>query len=133
MRQVFLDTVGLLAIWDEDDQWHAAASLAWEEVQKTRALVLTTSYVLLECGNAVSRTPFRAEVDEMRRRMEASQTLLHPSEQDWAEAWQRYARNEAAGAGIVDQVSFAVMRRLGISEAFTNDRHFKAAGFIALF
>ena len=27
----------------------------------------------------------------------------------------------------------AVMRRLGIADAFTNDRHFKAAGFHTLF
>ena len=40
---------------------------------------------------------------------------------------------DATSAGIVDQVSFAVMRRLGITDAFTNDRHFKAAGFRALF
>jgi predicted nucleic acid-binding protein len=33
----------------------------------------------------------------------------------------------------VDHVSFAVMRRLGISKAFTNDRHFKAAGFEPMF
>jgi len=31
------------------------------------------------------------------------------------------------------RVSFAVMRRLGITEAFTNDRHFGAAGFTTLF
>ncbi len=42
-------------------------------------------------------------------------------------------RNEAGQAGIVDQVSFIVMRRWGITEAFTNDRHFQAAGFRALF
>lgn len=33
----------------------------------------------------------------------------------------------------VDNVSFVVMRRLGITDAFTNDRHFKAAGFNTLF
>ena len=41
--------------------------------------------------------------------------------------------DEADDAGIVDHVSFVVMRRLGISDAFTNDRHFKAAGFNTLF
>jgi predicted nucleic acid-binding protein len=30
-------------------------------------------------------------------------------------------------------VSFAVMRRLGIQRAFTNDRHFREAGFETLF
>jgi predicted nucleic acid-binding protein len=33
----------------------------------------------------------------------------------------------------VDQVSFVVMRKLGISDAFTNDRHFQAAGCMVLF
>ena len=38
-------------------------------------------------------------------------------------------RGEAGQAGIVDHVSFQVMRRLGITEAFTNDKHYQAAGF----
>jgi predicted nucleic acid-binding protein len=133
MRQVFIDSVGLLAIWDEDDQWHGAAELAWQDVLKSRAVLVTTAYVLLECGNAVSRTPFRADVDEMRRRLERAKTLFHPTQEDWAEAWHEYARHGAADAGIVDQVSFIVMRRLGITEAFTNDRHFKVAGINTLF
>ena len=33
----------------------------------------------------------------------------------------------------VDQLSFRVMRRLGLTEAFTNDQHFQAAGFTTLF
>lgn len=48
-------------------------------------------------------------------------------------AWTAYEHADAAGAGIVDQVSFAVMRRLGITEALTNDHHFHAAGFTVLF
>jgi predicted nucleic acid-binding protein len=30
-------------------------------------------------------------------------------------------------------VSFAVMRRFGATAAFTNDRHFEAAGFQVMF
>jgi predicted nucleic acid-binding protein len=33
----------------------------------------------------------------------------------------------------VDHVSFAIMRRMGIPKAFTNDGHFRAAGFETLF
>jgi predicted nucleic acid-binding protein len=128
-----IDSVGLLAVWDEDDQWHAAAELAWQAMLKNRAVLVTTAYVLLECGNAASRTPFRNDVDEMRRRLEGAKTMIQPTEQDWADAWRQYARHEAADAGIVDHISFIVMRRLGITDAFTNDRHFKAAGFNTLF
>jgi hypothetical protein len=32
MTPVFLDTVGLLAIWDIDDQWHNAAEGAYGQI-----------------------------------------------------------------------------------------------------
>jgi predicted nucleic acid-binding protein len=48
-------------------------------------------------------------------------------------AWQAYSRREGGGAGVVDQISFVLMRREGITEAFTNDEHFRAAGYVALF
>jgi len=40
---------------------------------------------------------------------------------------------DAADAGIVDQVSFEVMRRIGVTQVYSNDRHFRAAGFETLF
>ncbi len=51
----------------------------------------------------------------------------------WDKAWAEYRAANAGAAGIVDQVSFVVKRRLGLTEAFTNDRHFQAAGFTAFF
>ena len=57
-------------------------------------------------------------------------TLVAPTD---AEVEQAYEKRYAAGAGIVDQISFVLMRRLGIKEAFTNDEHFRAAGFVTLF
>ena len=65
--------------------------------------------------------------------MSANNGLITPSHEDWSRAWTAYERGEAGEAGLVDQVSFAVMRRLGIRQAFTNDSHFTAAGFETLF
>lgn len=56
-----------------------------------------------------------------------------PTPEETEGAWAAYDRGEAGQAGIVDHVSFAVMRRVGLTEAFTNDRHFQAAGFTTLF
>ena len=133
MTPVFLDSVGLLAVWNRSDQWHGATDAAFARVKTEQQPMLTTSFVLLECGNAAARTPFRTEVDRLRTRFEVAGTLVHPSEEDWHLAWAAYARGEADQAGIVDHVSFVVMRRLGLSRAFTNDRHFRAAGFETLF
>ena len=94
---------------------------------------MTTCYILAECGNAVARTDMRLEVDVLRAQLEAAGCLVFPSDDDWRSAWDGYRRALAAGAGLVDQLSFAVMRRLDLHDVFTNDRHFSAAGLHVLF
>lgn len=133
MTDVFLDTVGLLALWDRSDQWHDAAERAFAQLTAARRGLLTTTYVLLECGNAAARRPYRLEVDLLREQLEAGGMLIGPTEADWRQAWTAYCRGEADRAGIVDHVSCVVMRRLGITQVFTNDWHFRAAGFEILF
>jgi predicted nucleic acid-binding protein len=133
MTAVFLDTVGLLALWDVSDQWHAAADAAFQTLSASRIPLITTTFVLLECGNAAARRPYRHEVDRLRRILDQRNELVAPILADWEAAWAAYDRGDAGQAGIVDHVSFAVMRRLGIRSAFTNDQHFRAAGFQTLF
>ena len=128
-----MDSVGVLALWSESDQWHEMAEKAFAEITRNRDTVLTTTFVMLECGNAVARKGFRSDANDLHERLEKSGTLIWPTETDWKLAWQNYQRGEADTAGIVDHVSFVVMRRLGMVKAFTNDRHFRAAGFETLF
>lgn len=67
MNCVLLDTVGLLALWNHSDQWHVAAKRAFDgSVVALHKGLLTTTFVLLECGNAAARHPFRREVDLLR-------------------------------------------------------------------
>jgi predicted nucleic acid-binding protein len=72
-------------------------------------------------------------VNRLRQFLIQDGLLVEPTAQEIEDAWAAYERGEAGQAGIVDHVSFQVMRRLGISEAFTNDKHFQAAGFTLLF
>jgi predicted nucleic acid-binding protein len=133
MKRVFLDIVGLIATWDEADQWHDVASAALAALDADEAELLTTALVLYECGNAGSRKPFRNAVVRLWNSLADDQRLIVPPGVDIAMAWEAFRRGEASDAGIVDHVSFVVMRRLGITDAFTNDRHFEAAGFNTLF
>ena len=130
---VLLDTVGLLAVWDNSDQWHQAAHACFLQLQATREELVSTTFILSECGNAAARRPYRDAVCRLREGLETSKRLIIPTEDDWRMAWQVYRAGEADAAGIVDHISFVVMRRLGITKAFTNDRHFRAAGFEVLF
>lgn len=133
MTTVYLDTVGLVALWDEADQWYAAAETAFTQILSQRRQFVATSYVLLECGNTAARRAYRNDVSVLRQKLELRNELIVPTDEDWRNAWEAYDRGEAGQAGIVDHVSFEVMRRLGISDAFTNDSHFQAAGFTTLF
>lgn len=133
MTTVFLDTVGLIALWDDSDQWHDAAQQAYAKLRAARFHGITTVAVLLECGNAAARRPYRQQVNTLRLEMAAKGRLIELSEVEWQQAWEAYDRNEAGAATIVDQASFIAMRRLGIRQAFTNDSHFTAAGFETLF
>jgi predicted nucleic acid-binding protein len=133
MSPVFLDTVGLLAEWDSSDQWHALARQAFQTMLASRRPMVTTTFVLLECGNAASRKPYRPSVARFREQMQAGNRIVVPTEMDWQSAWTAYARGGPSAAGIVDQVSFVVMRRLSITDVFTNDRHFQSGGFNILF
>ena len=133
MNHVFLDTVGMIAAWDDTDQWHAAAHAAYRALLAQGRRLVTTSFVLCECGNSAARRPYRSDVKELRKFLIREQLLVDPTLEEVEEAWAAYAQGEAGEAGIVDHLSFRVMRRLGLTEAFTNDQHFRAAGFTTLF
>jgi len=133
MNSVFLDTVGLLALWNRRDQWHDPAMQAYRQFLVVKAQFFTSPYVLLECGNAAARRPFRPEVDLLRQRLHKRGQILVPTDDDTPLAWEAFNRGEADEAGIVDHFSFLLMRRHGLTQAFTNDHHFRAAGFQTLF
>lgn len=52
MNDVFLDTVGLIAVWDESDQWHQAADDAYRNFLSQARRLVTTEFVLLEFGTS---------------------------------------------------------------------------------
>ena len=133
MNNVFVDTVGLIAAWDVQDQWHAAADGAYQQLLQQGRRLVTTPLILWECGNAAARRPYRQRVNVIRQYFIQERLLIDPTTQEIEDAWAAFDRGEAAQAGIVDHVSFIIMRRLGITEAFTNDKHFEAAGFTVLF
>ena len=126
---VFLDTVGLIALWDRRDQWHQAAQSALAKCDQTSIRFVLSTYVFLECANHAARKPYRSEVIRLREELIHSGDLFEPSTDEIVDAWNHYSRFTLGNAAVIDLVSFAIMSRLEIKEAFTNDQHFKAAGF----
>ena len=133
MRGVFLDTVGILAIWDSDDQWYRVAVQSWSKVIEQELPLFATTFVIAECANAASRRPYRSAVERLRLTLTAECSLIFPTSEEWEAACAAYAAAPPGAAGLVDELSIAVMRRLGLQRAFTNDAHFRAVGFETLF
>lgn len=47
MNDLFLDTVGMIAVWDEADQWHGAASAAYQLLLTQGRRLITTPAILV--------------------------------------------------------------------------------------
>jgi len=92
MKPVFLDTVGLIALWNSSDQWHQAAEQAFSGLLARRQSFATTTFVLLECGNAAARRPFRGQLCRLRETLERRNELITPTEADWQVAWSERLR-----------------------------------------
>jgi predicted nucleic acid-binding protein len=133
VSDAFLDTVGLLALLDVADQWHSAADGAYQRFKTGGRDFVTTELIFLEAGNAAARTQYRKPIHDIREEMLNRGRIIELTRDELDQAWQNYERGHANRAGVVDQTSFLVMRRLALTEVFSNDQHFIAAGFTTLF
>ncbi len=125
----FVDTSALLAVLDADDQQHAFARQAWENLVTGEEDLVCTNYILVETFALVQH---RLGVEAVRTLQEDIVPVLRI---EWMDA---QSHNTSVAAlltaarrqlSLVDCASFDAMRRLGISTAFTFDRHFEEQGF----
>ncbi len=123
---IFLDTSLVYALADQRDPFHQVARGRFETALQSRRALVTHSYVLVESMALLQRRLGRQAALQFSRDSSAFEI-------EWVSAalHGEAVRALAAGAGtsLVDQVSFAVMRRRGIGEALTLDTDFVTAGF----
>lgn len=131
MSKTFLDAGFLVACANRRDQHHECAQRL-ATVYERRPLV-TTDAVILEVGNALAGE-FRSLAVELIRHLLESRDIqvvhLEPSLLD--KAFEFFCDYDDKTWGLVDCVSFVVMRELDIVDALTYDKHFVQAGFRAL-
>ena len=125
----FIDTSALLAVLDGNDQHHSRARAIWEELVAGEAGLVCTSYVLVETFALLQS---RLGIAAVRTFQDDVVPLLNI---EWLEV-QHHQRSVAAllvagrrQLSLVDCASFDTMRTLGLTTAFTFDRHFAEQGF----
>ncbi len=130
MNAVFTDTSGLLALLNKTDDNHVRAERAFRNLCARQALLLSTSYVLVETYALVARRlgldavrSFRADFAPLIDVVWIDETLHNAGLDMLLDRRRRLL-------SLVDAVSFIVMRQRSVTEAFTVDPHFEQEGFL---
>jgi predicted nucleic acid-binding protein len=126
---VFADTSGLFALLNGKDENHARARDAFARLRARKAMLVSTSCVLVETYALIGR---RLSLDAVRRfRTDFAPLIdvvwvdeaLHNAGLDLLlDRRQRFL-------SLVDAVSFVTMRQGNLEEAFAFDPHFEQEGF----
>lgn len=129
MNAVFADTSGLLALLNTTDDNHARSERAFGNLRARQALLVSTSYVLVETYALVGRRlgldavrSFRADFAPLIDVVWVDETLHNAGLDMLLDRRRRLL-------SLVDAVSFIVMRQRRLAEAFAIDPHFEQEGF----
>ncbi|TFI53450.1 PIN domain-containing protein [Mastigocladus laminosus UU774] len=131
VTKIFVDTLFVVALINQRDQYHQRASELADNLE-THPLI-TTDAVLLEIGNALARN-YKNEAIEIIEHFCTSDEveIVRLTPELFAQAFTLYKIHQDKGWGLVDCISFVVMKQAEVSQALTFDQHFVQAGFQAL-
>lgn len=130
-----MDTSAFFALTDRSDVNHAQAKKALARLARDGRELLTTSYLLDETLTLVRFRIGHRHAVKLGEKLMASAwcRMLEISAELRQAAWEIFVRYGGQSFSFTDCTSFAVMRAMRLSEAFTFDRaDFRAAGFVAL-
>ncbi len=132
MKDLFVDAGGWIALANTDDQYHARAAAAYPAFLRQYRRLLTTTLVVAETFIALRLGLGHAAAVRFLDLLEASPRIHRvPVERVLEEEAEQLLRNvDDQRFSYADAVSFAVMRSLAVTDAFTFDQHFSTAGFV---
>jgi len=129
---IFIDTPAFIAVLNADDAHHPKAQDLWNSLLASGEPLITSNYVLLETISVAQR----------RLGMGAVRAFYADGSPVLDVVWVTESVHEAAEVSLlvagrrdlslVDCTSFELMRRRGLTRAFTFDPHFADQGFECL-
>ncbi|CAD5915901.1 23S rRNA-specific endonuclease VapC20 [Planktothrix agardhii] len=134
MKKVFVDTAAWLALINDKDYFHNSAVRIRKELKSQGYYFVTSDFVFLEVADALNNPKFRKNAIMFINRFKTLSDLLVIPVSDtlFQLGWQLYCQRLDKDWGLTDCISFVIMQRENITEAFTTDKHFEQAGFIRL-
>ncbi len=134
MNKIFLDTSFAVALVSGKDAFHRVANSWSEKVESSGIQVITTQAIMLEIGNALSKSAFRRIGIGMLNHFEndSKTQIISLTDELYDKAFELFSKRPDKEWGLVDCISFIVMQEQEITDALTADEHFTQAGFRAL-
>lgn len=134
MKGVFADTFYWVALTDPADPRFGEASAPDDQLAGTT--IFTTDEVLSEfltffAGHSRLRDRAARSVSILLQRPDVC--VIPQSRDSFLAGLELYRARPDKGYSLTDCISMQTMKREGLSEVLTNDRHFEQEGFRALF
>jgi uncharacterized protein len=126
---VFLDTSGLYAILDGDDECNAAAAEAWRSLLASDASLHTSNYVLIELEALLQRRLGLDAAEVLVGYIVPVTNVVWIDERVHAQAMAAVLGARRRDVSLVDHPSFILMRNLGLRSVLATDRRFAEQGF----
>lgn len=131
MAEAFIDTSFVIALINQRDQYRAQVLGLASQFDKR--LLITTDAVHLEIGNALARNFKESSIQIIEHFLTSDNVEIIPlNSRLFASAFELYRSHLDKTWGLLDCVSFVVMRNFGVTQSLTADKHFEQAGFTIL-
>ena len=129
-RRVFVDTSAFFASFNDHDAQYRAAAAILNWLLDERGHLVTSNFVLAETHAILLSKLGRAVALRILTDLYGGWVgIARVDEADERRARALLARYDDKNFSYADATSFVIMERLGITEAFTFDRHFTQYGF----
>ena len=131
LKKTLIDTGYIAALVNERDEHHEKAN-ELVEIYDSEPLLVTDA-VLLEIGNSLSRSHKNRAIEIFEEFFVSEEVeIVRLDETLFNKAFALYKSHSDKTWGLVDCVSFVVMKENGITDALTCDKHYVQADFRAL-
>lgn len=129
MKRVFADTSALYALLDKSDHFHAQCRDAFNRFQPEEIELVCSSYIVVETLALLQNRIGVSSVRRWQTEFEPILTICWVDADLHGRALTSLVASGRRDVSLTDWTSFLLMRRKGILEAFTCDKHFSEQGF----
>jgi uncharacterized protein len=129
-KSVFVDTGPLYALFNKKDNYNQKAQSCLESIRKDKLPIYVSNITIIETHKRLLfDLGYAKAIEFLVSIYDGSIPIVRLAEEDEHEAKRILLKFSDQDFSLYDAINFSIMKRIGISKAFTFDSHFKTFGF----